>query len=130
MALEKIEAARRAGEAFQLSRRVVGWRRKAADENQIRRHPGGRAVQRPRHVAAQSAGALDDKAQRHSRIERRAKEFACECRDRIETRRPPGLFRLHVDRRRNNWRRRSDSAAVSGFEAIEIFQTNESEKRT
>ena len=64
MAVAETQAARRAREGFQLSLGVLGWRREAADENEIRRRAGGRAVQRHRHLAAQSAGALDDDAGR------------------------------------------------------------------
>ena len=58
--LQKLKRRTGPGESFQLSFGVLGWRHEAADENEIRRRARGRAVQRHRNVAAQSAGALDD----------------------------------------------------------------------
>ena len=67
MAIAKTQAAHRPGKGFQLSFGILGRRREVADENQIRRRARGRAVQRHRNVATQSAGALDDGTERCAR---------------------------------------------------------------
>ena len=58
----KLRAAR--AKLFNYRAALVGRRRKAADKNKVRRHSCGCALQRDRHLATKSAGALDDHADR------------------------------------------------------------------
>ena len=95
--LQKLKRRTGRGQGVQLPLRVLGWRPETPHENQVRRRARGRAVQRHRHLAAQSAGALDDERERRARTLGHPEEPPDQRRPQREARWQADLFRLHPD---------------------------------
>ncbi len=104
-------------------RAVLVGRREVADEDEVRRHFGGCAVQRIGNVAAQSAGALDDDVAGRDGIERDPAGPDGARGGGVEAGRAVDLFGVHVDGSGDERGGGCDHATISRIEAAEFFES-------